>query len=260
MPLSISSRIGGRTPDRGVMTQNIYDDPGFFAGYGQLERSQIGLAGMAEWPAMRALLPNLKGKRVVDLGCGYGWFCRWALTQGAREILGIDVSERMLTRARSEAGQTGIIYQQNDLETLTLPEAAFDLAYSSLVLHYVEDLARLFAVVHRALTPGGKFVFSIEHPIYMAPRRPQWRVDGEGHKTWPLDNYLIEGPRRTDWLAPGVVKQHRLMGTTLTRLIQAGFAVAHVEEWRPSDQQIRERPEFSEELERPMFLLVAADR
>lgn len=242
------------------MTQNIYDDPDFFTGYSRLERSRIGLGGMAEWPALQAMLPAMKGKRVIDLGCGYGWFCRWAQGAGAREILGIDVSEMMLARARTEAGQDRITYEQADLETLVLPEAAFDLAYSSLAFHYVEDLARLFATVHRALVPGGRFVFSIEHPIYMAPRHPGWRTDDQGRKFWPLDAYLLEGPRITDWLAPGVVKQHRTMGTTLTLLIQNGFVLRHVEEWRPSDLQIAQRPEFSEELERPMFLLVAAER
>jgi SAM-dependent methyltransferase len=242
------------------MTQNIYDDPDFFTGYSRLERSRIGLDGMAEWPALQAMLPAMTGKRVVDLGCGYGWFCRWAQGAGARKILGTDVSEMMLARARTEAGQDRITYERADLETLVLPEAAFDLAYSSLAFHYVEDLARLFATVHRALVPGGQFVFSIEHPIYMAPRHPGWRTDDQGHKFWPLDAYLLEGPRITDWLAPGVVKQHRTMGTTLTLLIQSGFVLKHVEDWRPSDQQIAQRPELAEELERPMFLLVAAGR
>lgn len=242
------------------MTQNIYDKPDFFAGYSQLERSRTGLAGMAEWPALRALLPDMRARRVVDLGCGYGWFCRWALAQGAAEILGIDVSEKMLARARGETEPTGIAYRRDDLETLILPEAAFDLAYSSLALHYVENLERIFATVHRALAAQGRFVFSIEHPIYMAPRNPGWQVDAEGRKIWPLDAYLIEGARRTDWLAPGVIKQHRMMGTTLNLLIKTGFTLTHVEEWRPSDQQIAERPEFADELERPMFLLVAAAR
>jgi SAM-dependent methyltransferase len=242
------------------MTQNIYDDPDFFTGYSQLERSKIGLAGMAEWPALEALLPDMMDKRVIDLGCGYGWFCRWAEDKGASEILGFDVSERMLARARLEAGSERITYQQADLETLVLQQAAFDLAYSSLAFHYVENLGRLFSTIHRALVPGGRFVFSIEHPIYVAPRHPGWQADKSGRKIWPLDAYLVEGPRVTDWLAPGVVKQHRLMGTTLNLLIQSGFVVAHVEEWRPSDEQIAERPEFAEELERPMFLLVAARR
>lgn len=291
MPPSIISRIGRETPDslyaavlpeplsraistglidRGagqpskfdeeVMGQNIYDDPDFFAGYGQLERSRSGLDGMPEWRALAALLPDMKGRHVVDLGCGYGWFCRWALEMGADEVLGVDVSEKMLARARSEPGPAGIRYRRSDLETLTLPEAAFDLAYSSLAIHYVENLERLLATIHRALVPGGSFVFSTEHPIYMAPRRPRWQTDADGRKTWPLDAYLIEGPRSTDWLAPGVIKQHRMIATTLNLLIRTGFAIEHVEEWRPSDRQIAERPEFAEELERPMFLLVSAMR
>ncbi len=56
------------------MAQNIYDNPDFFAGYSQLPRQVHGLSGAPEWPAIRALLPDLKDRRVVDLGCGFGWF------------------------------------------------------------------------------------------------------------------------------------------------------------------------------------------
>ena len=84
------------------MTQNIYDDPGFFDEYARLERSVHGLDGAPEWPALRALLPDLRGLRVLDLGCGYGWFCRWARESGAARVVGIDVSERMLQRARRD--------------------------------------------------------------------------------------------------------------------------------------------------------------
>lgn len=65
------------------MTQNIYDNPDFFAGYATLARSVQGLDGAPEWPALCALLPDLNGKRIADLGCGYGWFCRYALEAGA---------------------------------------------------------------------------------------------------------------------------------------------------------------------------------
>jgi SAM-dependent methyltransferase len=246
------------------VAQNIYDDPGFFAGYSRLRRSVEGLSGAPEWPALRALLPDLRGLRIVDLGCGFGWFCRWARSQGAAQILGIDVSEKMLARARREtpdpAADRAIVYAQADLERLDLPAQAFDLAYSALALHYVVDLAGLLATVSRALVPGGHLVFSIEHPVYTAPARPGWRIDADGRKTWPVDGYLAEGPRTTDWLAQGVVKQHRTIGTTLTTLIRLGFAIAHVEEFGPTAEQIAIRPELAEERERPMFLLVAARR
>lgn len=242
------------------MTQNIYDVQEFFEGYSRLCRSVQGLAGAAEWPATRTLLPDLHGLRVVDLGCGFGWFCRWAREQGARSVLGLDVSESMLAQAKANTADAGITYARSDLEVLDLPAASIDLAFSSLALHYVEGLDRLLATVHQALVPAGQLVFSIEHPIYMAPTNPGWLVDASGRKTWPLDSYSVEGPRKTEWLIKGVIKQHRTIGTTLNLLIQLGFTIRHVEEWAPTDDQIEVRPELAEERERPMFLLVAARR
>jgi SAM-dependent methyltransferase len=242
------------------MTQNIYDDPEFFTGYAELPRSREGLAGAPEWPSLRALLPPLRDARVLDLGCGYGWFCRWARAQGAAEVLGLDVSEKMLARARAMTPGDGVMYRRADLERLSLPHAAFDLAYSSLALHYIKDLAGLIAAVHAALVPGGKLVFSAEHPVYTAPAHPGWSATPDGRRTWPVDSYLIEGERRTDWLAKGVIKQHRTLGTWLNLLIGAGFTIAHLQEWGPTDEQIAARPALAEERHRPMFFLAAAVR
>jgi SAM-dependent methyltransferase len=242
------------------MAQNIYDRPDFFEGYSQLPRSVEGLDGAAEWPALRSMLPELSGLRVVDLGCGFGWFCRWAGQQGAARVLGLDLSGRMLAQAAAATTEDVVTYGRADLEALELPPAQFDLAYSSLAFHYVENVTRLLTTIHRSLVPGGRLVFSTEHPIYMAPSKPGWSTDAEGRTVWPVDGYFHEGPRITDWLAPGVVKQHRTIGTTLNALIGCGFTVDRVEEFCPTPEQIRERPELAEELVRPMFLLVSARR
>jgi SAM-dependent methyltransferase len=242
------------------MAENIYDRPEFFAAYSQLSRSVHGLDGAAEWPAIRALLPDLEGKRVIDLGCGFGWFARWARENGAAHVLGLELSENMIARARADTDDARIDYEIADLDRLRLPEASFDFAHSSLAFHYIVDFDRLVETVHRALLPGSHFVFTIEHPIYMAPTHPGWWVDGEGRKTWPVDRYAVEGPRTTDWLAKGVVKQHRTMGTTLNSLIGAAFMIRHVQEWSPTADQVAANPELAEELERPMMLLVAAQR
>lgn len=242
------------------MTQNIYDQPDFFAGYSGLRRSREGLEGAAEWPTLRALLPPMRGLRVVDLGCGFGWFCRWASGAGAASVLGLDVSENMLARARETSPDPNVSYARADLETLSLPAAAFDLAYSSLALHYVVDLPHVIAEIHRALVPGASFVFSVEHPILTAPERQGWIPDAAGRRSWPVNGYAEEGPRVTDWLAKGVVKQHRRIATTLNLLIRTGFAVTHVEEWAPDDEALAAHPEWAEERDRPSFLLVAARR
>ena len=241
------------------MAQNIYDDPGFFAGYSRLRRSLHGLDGAAEWPAVRALLPDLHGKRVVDLGCGFGWFARWAREHGAAHVSGVDLSENMIARAKADTSDSQVTYAIADLEHLELPAASFDFAFSSLALHYIVDLGRLLKSVHRARGPGSYFIFTIEHPIYMAPAHPGW-LDQEGRKTWPIEGYANEGPRITNWLAEGVVKQHRTLGTTLNSLIQSGFAIRHVQEWSPTVGEIAANPDLAEELERPMMVLISAKR
>lgn len=240
------------------MAQNIYDDPDFFAGYSQLPRQAQGLDGAPEWPAFRAMLPDPRGLRAADLGCGFGWISRWLREAGASSVLGLDLSERMLARARETTADPAIVYRIADLDRLDLPEAGFDLVCSALAFHYVEDFGRLAATIHRALSPGGDLVFTIEHPIYMAPARPGWRQDEAGRRTWPLDGYSVEGPRRTDWFAPGVIKHHRTLATTLNTLIETGFALRRVEEFAPTPGQVARMPELAEERERPMMLLVAA--
>ena len=83
------------------MKENKYDDSVFFEQYSHMPRSEQGLSAAGEWPALKALLPELAGKRVLDLGCGFGWHCRYAAEHGAARVLGTDLSQRMLERARA---------------------------------------------------------------------------------------------------------------------------------------------------------------
>jgi ubiquinone/menaquinone biosynthesis C-methylase UbiE len=242
------------------VAQNIYDNEEFFEGYSRLGRSVEGLNGAPEWASMRALLPALQGRSVLDLGCGFGWFCRWAREQGAAHVLGIDVSERMLARARATTRDPAISYIRADMEHLALTPASVDLVYSSLALHYIANLEALLAEVFRSLVSGGRLVFSVEHPLFTAPAEPGWSLSTSGRRIWPVDSYLEEGPRSTDWLTKGVIKQHRTFATYITMLLRLGFSLSHVEEWGPTDEQIAVRPELAEERQRPTFLLVAATR
>ncbi|WP_139974924.1 class I SAM-dependent methyltransferase [Ochrobactrum sp. CGA5] len=240
------------------MAQNIYDRDDFFTAYSQLPRSVHGLEGAPEWPFVRSVLPALTGGDIADLGCGFGWFCRFAREQGAASVVGYDLSENMLERARRDQQDNAVHYIKADMEELELPEACFDLVYSSLAFHYIRDFPRLLKTIHAALRPGGRLVFTIEHPIFMAPFAPGWIEDSSGRKRWPVDHYAEEGERRTDWLAEGVIKYHRRLSTTVNALIETGFAINRLEEWRPSPEQIVAWPVLSEEMERPMLLIVSA--
>ncbi|MCW5691067.1 MAG: class I SAM-dependent methyltransferase [Pseudolabrys sp.] len=240
------------------MAQNIYDNPDFFAGYSQLPRQVQGLDGAPEWPAIRALLPNVADKRVADLGCGFGWATRWFRDQGAATVLGLDLSKNMIQRARADTNDAAVTYRITDLETLELPESGFDLVYSALTFHYVQDFERLIRMIYAALAHGGDLVFTIEHPIFMAAKHPHWTEDEDGRKTWPVNGYSIEGERRTDWFAKGVLKHHRTLATTINTLISTGFELRRMEEFAPTAEQIAQIPDLAEELERPMILLISA--
>jgi SAM-dependent methyltransferase len=243
------------------MTQNIYDRADFFVQYSQLPRSIQGISahGTPEWPVLSSLLPSVRGARFLDLGCGYGWYCRWARDQGAAAATGIDVSEKMLVAAQERTQDAAITYLRADLESLALPPRAYDVVFSSLALHYVRDLAPLVRQVYETLEPGGAFVFSVEHPMFTAPRRQEWIKDSEGRDVWPLDRYLEEGERTTKWLGhDDVVKYHRMTSTYVTILLTAGFVLSAMVEWGPTLEQIENGLDWAKTRDRPPFLMLKA--
>ena len=237
------------------MSQNIYDDVGFFAAYSRLRRSAEGLAAAPEWPVLRDWIGDIRGARVLDLGCGFGWFCRWAREAGAAAVLGVDLSENMLASARGATADGAISYERGDLESLDIAAAGWDLIYSSLALHYVAGVEALFGRVALGLRAGGRCIFSVEHPMFTAPSRPGIETR-EGRLVWPMDSYLRAGPRVTDWLAPGVVKQHRPVGAYVTALGRAGLVVDALEDWGPSEAEIAANPGWEGGRDSPNFLLV----
>lgn len=237
---------------------NIYDDAGFFAAYGQMDRSREGLSGAGEWEQLRPLLPDLRGLEVLDLGCGYGWHCRYAAEQGAARVLGIDASRRMIGTAEERNSHPRVRYRCCGLEEYEYPPAQFDLVVSNLVLHYVADLPRVYRRVYDTLRPGGVFLFNIEHPVFTAGVEESWVLDGAGQPLyWPVDNYFFPGPRETVFLGQRVVKEHHTLTQILNGLLRTGFCLEAVEEAQPPE---RLRAEMPEELRRPMMLLVRARR
>jgi SAM-dependent methyltransferase len=247
-----------------ITNQNVYDDESFFTAYSKLPRSQGGLANAPEWPILKKMMdPQLSGNKVLDLGCGYGWFCRYARDAGASHVDGVDISERMLKKARELDDKDGesISYDQKDLEVVDLEKGVYQVVFSSLTLHYVKDLERLLSQIHQSLQPGGQFVFSAEHPIFTSPKAKTCKFQEHesetvGDKYWPLDGYAEEGPRAKVWIGQEVIKVHRTIGTYFRLLTEAGFLVTSIVEWMPTKEMVVEHPDWQPERERPMFLLI----
>ncbi len=180
------------------MAENKYDDPAFFEKYGQMTRSREGLAGAGEWEALKLLLPEFHGLRVLDMGCGYGWHCAWAAEQGAASVLGIDLSIRMLEEAERRNANPVISYKRMALEDAAFAPASFDVVLSSLAFHYVRDIEELFRRIHTWLAPGGDFVFSAEHPVFTAEGRRR----GREHRLFPGGS-LFSGRGTADAVSGG---------------------------------------------------------
>jgi SAM-dependent methyltransferase len=246
----------------GEAPQNIYDDPRFFAGYSTLERFGAGWQRAAEHADLLGLLPDIRDRRALDLGCGAGQLAHHLAGSGAAEVVAVDVSERMLALARTEWAHPRVEYRRAAIEELTFAASRFDLVVSSLALHYVEDYRGLIARIADWLAPGGVLVYSTEHPIFTA-RLPNhgWVVDGDGRRTaWSLDRYADEGPRDESWFVPGVRKIHRTFATLINALIDSGLVVDRVLEPVPGEDWLERHPDAHDERRRPVFLMVRAHK
>ncbi|MGG4147430.1 methyltransferase domain-containing protein [Paenibacillus algorifonticola] len=241
------------------MKQNKYDESSFFTNYSQMARSIGGLDAAGEWSFFRQMLPELAGTKVLDLGCGFGWHCRYVREQNARSVVGIDLSGNMLERAKEMTDDEQIEYRQLAIEDIDFPSEEFDIVISSLALHYVEQLGGLFKKIHHCLTSGGAFVFSVEHPVFTALGGQDWHYGAEGEKLhWPLDDYHREGLRQSRFLEHDVVKYHRTVSTYMNLLLESGFELKQLSELQPTKELLNSHPAWQEEMRRPMFLIVSA--
>ncbi len=237
---------------------NEYDNEKFFEEYAKMSRSRDGLSAAGEWHQLKPLFPRLQGKKVLDLGCGYGWHCKFAAQQGAAQVLGLDLSRKMIEEAEKRNPADQIRYRVCGIEEYEYPENVWDCVVSNLALHYIENIAMVFQKVHRTLKPDGVFIFNIEHPVFTAGAGQDW-VYAEDRKPlyWPVDNYFMTGERSTHFLGCDVLKQHHTLTQILMGLLTNGFALEVVEEAEPP-KEMMDIPGMKDELRRPMMLLVKA--
>ncbi|MFE1629374.1 class I SAM-dependent methyltransferase [Brevibacillus reuszeri] len=243
------------------MKQNKYDDTDFFSAYKQMPRSIKGLEAAGEWHVLRSLLPDVKDKDVLDLGCGFGWHCRYVRQAQAHSVTGVDISENMLEQARKQTDDPAITYIQLPIEDISFAAEQFDVVLSSLAFHYIESFADICQKVYECLRPGGSFIFSVEHPLFTSRNEQDWHYDEQGKRLhWPVDHYQLEGARKTTFLTDNVIKYHRTISTYLNDVMGAGFVLKAVREPIPSNEMLKQDAGMQDELRRPMFLIIAAEK
>lgn len=241
------------------MKENKYDNDRFFEQYSHMDRSVKGLQGAGEWHILRRILPDFAAKRVLDLGCGFGWHCRYAIEQGAAWVVGVDISEKMIAEARLRNTLPNIEYRCVAIEDYDFEPDSFDIVISSLAFHYLESFDDICIKTASCLTAGGSFVFSVEHPVFTAYGTQDWYYDSSGNRLhWPVDNYYTEGIRKAVFLGEEVVKYHKTLTTYLNGLLKAGFEIKEIIEPQPDASMLDTVAGMRDELRRPIFLIVSA--
>ncbi|MBP8295465.1 MAG: methyltransferase domain-containing protein [Burkholderiales bacterium] len=236
----------------------FYDDATVFAAYAQLRERADSPNDTLDRPTMRALLGDVTGKRILDLGCGDAAFGRDLLAAGAGAYHGVDGSANMVAGARRNlAGTVGTV-DHCGLDQWSYPEAGFDRVVSRLALHYLPDLESLFRKAWRTLVPGGQLVYSVEHPVLTAFDNEC--DDGAQLSQWVVDNYFVTGERVTTWLGSRVVKYHRTVEDHVGALQAAGFDLHGLRESRPERRHFVEAAEFERRQRFPLFLFIAAEK
>ena len=124
-----------------------------------------------EWPCIEELLPDLKNKTVVDLGCGTGIFTFLLERFEPEKIIGIDLSEEMLKIADEKArkmGSKATFLAYDASKCADIIKEPVDFIFSSTTSHYIKNIDELFENVSKSLKPGGESIFSVIHPLYSA--------------------------------------------------------------------------------------------
>ena len=243
--------------------KNIFDDEQFFSGYQELRQREQNSNDLIIDPALDALLPDVTGKTVLDLGCGDGKHCADFIVRGAKTVVGIDISEKMLQIAQTQNANDAIRYIKMSMTDIVGLQETFDFIYSNMVFHYIEDFAAFAKTLFNILNPGGLLLFSQEHPVITAT------IDGKGHfnkslsgkkLSYVFSDYGIPGERVTRWFVDGVVKYHRRISDIFNALISAGFVIERIEEPLPEKWVIERYPAYADEFIKPTFLIVKAHK
>lgn len=237
----------------------FYDDHELFERYRAAVHPGPGSANFVmEEPALLDAIGDVRGLRVLDLGCGDAAVGRMLLDSGCRAYLGIDASARMIEAARDVLDGTPGEARREPIERFSAPAGSFDLVISRLALHYVEDLDAVLAACRDCLAPGGRAIFTVVHPV-ITSHDPRASSD-DPRTSWVVDDYFAAGPRELDWLGGRVVWQHRTIEQYVLGMQRAGFRLTALSECAPRVERFAgDDAELARRHRIPLFLLLGGE-
>ncbi|HEV3362634.1 MAG TPA: methyltransferase domain-containing protein [Acidimicrobiia bacterium] len=195
--------------------------------------------------------------RVLDVGTGEGQVARRAVKVGAGLVVGVDPTWGQLTVARERAG--GPLYARGAAAQLPVRSGSFDAAVACLVFEHIEDYAEAIAEVARALRPGGRFLFFLNHPLLQTPGSG-WIDDHIlEEQYWRVGPYLLDD-NSPEEVAPGVLLPfiHRPLNRYVNAMADHGLLIERMEEPAPPEGFLERAEEYRDAASIPRLLLLVA--
>ncbi|WP_194911740.1 class I SAM-dependent methyltransferase [Catenulispora rubra] len=191
------------------------------------------------WPAVLDLAGDVAGRRILDAGCGSGPVFELLRDRGA-VMTGVEPSAKMLELARKRLGEDAVLHQAGlGGDPLPFPDGAFDDVVACLVLHYLEDWTAPLAELRRVLTPGGRLIVVVDHPLM-------------NKLMFPESDYFAVSRRTQEWTFGGhtapMVFWHRPLHAMASAFTQAGFRIAVISEPPPAPGARERFPEVFDEI------------
>jgi len=213
-------------------------------------------------PAQLSMCGDVQGLRLLDVGCGNGYFSRAMARCGAR-VIGIDISPKMIEHSKQQEAESPLGIEYRVLDAATLPDdfraQSFDMATSCLALQDMPQIDKVFQGIRTVLRPGGRFVASITHPCTDTPFR-RWQRDTAGSKQWLcVDRYFERGAFQYTWQEWGreftTEAMHAPLQDWFGWIIGAGFQLRSLQEPRPTIEALHSRPELHDAARVPYYLI-----
>ncbi|TSC86524.1 MAG: hypothetical protein G01um10148_510 [Parcubacteria group bacterium Gr01-1014_8] len=216
-------------------------------------------------PGLLSALGGLRGKHVLDVACGQGFFSRALQKEGA-QVTGIDIAPELIDIAK-KAGPADIAYVVASADRIPLSDVTYDIAICVLALQNIKNLSGTLEQVSKLLKKGGVFAIVLNHPAFRIPRRSSWGYDPDIKVQFRrLDGYFSESSHMIQ-MHPGsdpsatTLSYHRPLQTYVAALAKHGFSIVGLEEWvshRKSEKGPRSEAEDRSRKEFPLFLMLKA--
>lgn len=240
---------------------NIYDHPDFFESYKKKRQDDLSYNEVVEMPEVKRAMPVIKGKAVLDIGCGMGNLIQYILDYEPERVVGIDQSQKMISECREHFNNEQVDFHCTNFMDFKCEET-FDVIVSSLVLHYIEDFNLCCRKISELLNKDGTLLFTMEHPIQTATMDPEVKKEDSDGVYLRMEHYFDETSRTSYWLDQNVKKYHHTIETIFNSLIKHGFELQYVKDLGQSEEvfQYYDEKRINKLKQFPPFLMVKAKK